>query len=99
MPFGRPVEPEEYIQNAMSLRCVSAQASRSEKDASQASAFLTLTPRSFPLGSPLTPRSFPLGSPLTTMSVFNGELPPQAISKRSQNSASTTAVCAPESSR
>ena len=24
MPLGRPVEPDEYIQNAMSSRCVSA---------------------------------------------------------------------------
>ncbi len=24
MPLGRPVEPDEYIQNAISLRCVSA---------------------------------------------------------------------------
>ena len=27
IPFGLPVEPEEYIQNAMSSRCVSAGAS------------------------------------------------------------------------
>jgi hypothetical protein len=35
MPLGFPVDPDEYIQNAMSLRYVSAAGRRSEKAGNQ----------------------------------------------------------------
>ena len=38
MPLGRPVEPEEYIQNAISLRWVSASASSAGNCVSQPAA-------------------------------------------------------------
>ena len=38
MPFGRPVEPDEYIQNAMSSRCVSAGTSAGTDPASHGAA-------------------------------------------------------------
>src|SRR3954471_22930627 len=86
-PFGRPVEPEEYIQKAMSLRCVSAADSRSENIESHERAHMTAM---VPL---------PLASPLTTISDLSCVPAYTAQSKRSRKADSTTAALAPESLR
>ena len=57
MPLGRPVEPDEYIQSAISLRSVSASASSVGKAGQPRSAAITL-------GTAWSP-----ASPLTTITV------------------------------
>ena len=88
MPFGRPVDPEEYIQNAMSSRCVSA------------GAICDSGPRE-PFGCAACVGTGPgaAASPLTTTSV-RSRVPSQATAlKRSTKAASQMATVAPESAR
>ncbi len=87
MPLGRPVEPEEYIQNAMSLRPVSASASSLEKPFSHVSAAIAS-------GAAVSP-----AVPLTTISVVSGVSLQACALKRDANSASATATLAPASER
>ena len=60
MPLGRPVEPDEYIQNAMSLRWVSASMNSSGKPASQDSAINAVW------------TAWPEAAPLTTIAAVHG---------------------------
>src|SRR5436309_13550758 len=83
MPLGLPVEPDEYIQNAISLRSVSASASSAGKVCSHASAAMT------------SGAACCFAAPLTTISVRNGVSLQATASKRELNSASATATDAP----
>src|SRR5258708_743077 len=83
MPLGRPVEPDEYIQNAISLRCVSASASSLAKPSSHGSAAIAF-------GAACTPTA-----PFTTISVRSAVSLQASASKREQNPASATATDAP----
>ncbi len=87
MPLGRPVEPEEYIQNAISLRCVGASASSAENCESQCAAAIAFGAAWF------------LTSPLTTISARSSVSLQASALKRGLNSASATATVAPESAR
>ena len=85
MPLGRPVVPDEYIQNAMSSRPVSASASRFGKSPSHGTAATVAT------------GSRPVGSPLTTISADSCVPATASGLSRSSKEASTTATSAPES--
>ncbi|MGY4381694.1 hypothetical protein ACVWZ3_009333 [Bradyrhizobium sp. i1.3.6] len=87
MPLGRPVEPEEYIQNAISSRWVSASASSAGNCASQPGAAIAAG------------AAWARASPLTTISVRRQVAAQASASKRVANSASATATAAPESAR
>src|ERR1700730_14747423 len=87
MPSGRPVEHDEYIQNAISLRWVSASASSAARPFNHESAASVF-------GAALLPTA-----PLTTINVHSAVSLQASASKREQNSASTTATVAPLSAR
>src|SRR6185436_12997579 len=87
MPLGRPVEPDEYIQNAISLRWVPASGKSAVKPPSQASAAIVFGTACSPV------------EPLTTISVRSGVSLHAPALKRGQNSASATATAAPASER
>ena len=87
IPLGRPVEPEEYIQKAMSLRSVPAGASLSENPASQGVAATVPTAS---LGG---------GAPFTTTSLSNFVSLQTDSVNWSAKPASVIATVAPESER
>ena len=84
MPLGRPVEPDEYIQKAMSPEPVSAQASSSDSPSTNADSGI------MPEGAPV-PLAMTTRSTLVPSSV--------SASKLDASDASQTARVAFESSR
>ena len=87
MPLGRPVEPEEYIQNAISSRWVSASASSAAKPFSHGVSRKRLR------RSVVADRAVDDDQGASAVSLQ------ASASKREQNSASATATVAPESAR
>ena len=87
MPLGRPVEPDEYIQNAMSSRWVSASGRSVENPCSHCCAMKVF-------GTACSP-----AAPLTTIRVCSGVSLQASALNREVNSASATATAAPASER
>jgi hypothetical protein len=87
MPLGLPVEPDEYIQNAIPSRCVSAGA---RVDGNAGSHDVALS---------VSTGEAPPCSPFTTISVFRAVLAQATTLNLSAQSASATATVAPESAR